>query len=113
VSVPVDRRLDPRSLEGTLRIDPLETPHAGIGHNSYLVTWHGRRLYFSGDTDDATTLLGTKQLDVAFVSPWLYKRAAGRIDARRIMIYHHTASEQVTGCTGSCAVPRQGVTLRF
>ena len=113
LSVPVDRRLDPKSLKGPLRIEPLETPHAGIGHNSYVVTWHGRRLYFTGDTDDVTALLATKQLDVAFVSPWLYKQAAGRIDAKRIVIYHHTAKEQVPGCTGTCTVPKQGETIRF
>lgn len=105
-------------------IEALPTPHAGIGHYSYLVTWHGRRLYFTGDTDDATQLLEMKDVDVAFVSPWLYQRAAKsgrRIDARRIVIYHQTADETVPGCTGpplpsatarqACSVPKQGETL--
>ena len=35
---------------GPLQIEPIETLHARIGHYSYIVTWHGRRLYFSGDT---------------------------------------------------------------
>lgn len=99
-----------------LTIDALPTPHAKIGHYSYLVSWHGRRLYFSGDTDDAEELLAKQNLDVAFVPPWLYQRAqksGRRIDARRIVIYHQTADEGIAGCTGACSVPRQSETLRF
>jgi len=103
------------TFEG-IAVEALPTPHAGIGHYSYLVTWHGRRLYFTGDTDDAGQLLEMKNLDVAFVSPWLYQRAeksGRRIDARRIVIYHQTADETVPGCTGDCSVPAQGQTLRL
>jgi L-ascorbate metabolism protein UlaG (beta-lactamase superfamily) len=99
-----------------MTIDALPTPHANIGHYSYLVTWHGRRLYFTGDTDDTAQLLDVKNLDVAFVSPWLFEavqRSGRRIDARRIVIYHQTADATVAGCTGTCSVPKQGETLRF
>jgi L-ascorbate metabolism protein UlaG (beta-lactamase superfamily) len=115
-SVPAERRLDPAAAPGGLRVEALETPHAGVGHYSYVVTWHGRRLYFTGDTESLDALVATKNLDVAFVSPWLFRMATTRnltIDARRIVIYHHQASETVPGCTGRCAVPRQGETLRF
>lgn len=99
---------------GPITIDALPTPHANIGHYSYLVTWHGRRLYFTGDTDNADQLLAMKNLDVAFVSPWLFGAAAKagrRIDAKRIVIYHHTTDERVPGCKHSCRVPAQGETL--
>jgi L-ascorbate metabolism protein UlaG (beta-lactamase superfamily) len=100
-----------------ITIDALPTPHARIGHYSYLVTWHGRRLYFTGDTDDAEQLLATKNIDVAFVSPWLFQRtlkSGRRIDARRIVIYHQTVDESsVPGCSGTCSVPKQGDTLRL
>lgn len=101
---------------GAVTVDTLPTPHANIGHYSYLVTWHGRRLYFTGDTDSADQLLALKGLDVAFVSPWLYRRSlrAGRhIDARRIVIYHQTADEAVPECRDPCSVPKQGEILRF
>jgi hypothetical protein len=99
-----------------LTIDAIPTPHASIGHYSYLVTWHERRLYFTGDTEDASALLATKNLDVAFVSPWLFARTqkGGRqIDARRIVIYHQTAGDKVPGCVAPCSVPTQGQTLQL
>jgi L-ascorbate metabolism protein UlaG (beta-lactamase superfamily) len=116
-TVAADRRLDPRALAApNLRIDPIATPHAGVGHDSYLVTWHGRRLYFTGDTESLDALVAANDLDAAFVSPWLFREALARgrtIDARRIVIYHHRAGETVPQCTGSCETPRQGDTLRF
>jgi L-ascorbate metabolism protein UlaG (beta-lactamase superfamily) len=101
---------------GPIAIEALPTPHANIGHYSYLVTWHGRRFYFTGDTDSADQLLAVKNLDVAFVSPWLFERAARagrRIDAKRIVIYHQTADERIAECRDTCRVPRQGETLTF
>lgn len=100
---------------GPIRIEAIETPHASIGHHSYVVTWHGRRLYFSGDTESAASLLAARNLDVAFVSPWQYRAALkrGTIDAKRIVIYHHESGERVDDCRGNCSVPRQGEVLRF
>jgi len=52
-----------------------------------------------------------EKLDVAFISPWLYRTAVKRgitIDAQRIVIYHHASGEQVPECRGNCTVPRQG-----
>jgi L-ascorbate metabolism protein UlaG (beta-lactamase superfamily) len=97
-----------------LTIEAIPTPHANIGHYSYLVTWHDRRLYFTGDTDDAMALLAATNLDVAFVSPWLFQRAtksARRIGARQIVIYHQTSDEAVENCSGPCSVPAQGQTF--
>jgi L-ascorbate metabolism protein UlaG (beta-lactamase superfamily) len=99
---------------GPVQIEPIETPHARIGHYSYIVTWHGRRLYFSGDTTDARSLILAKNLDFAFVSPWLYRtvtRLPRRIDAKRVVIYHHEAGQQIPGCEAGCLVPKQGDTI--
>lgn len=115
-ALPVAPELQSMTFEG-IAIDALPTPHAKIGHYSYLVTWHGLRLYFTGDTDDDEALLSAKNLDVAFVSPWLFQRAlkSGRpIDARRIVIYHQESGQaSVPGCSGACSVPKQGDTLRL
>lgn len=115
-SLPVVPAPQSVNFEG-MSIDALPTPHAGIGHYSYLVTWHGQRLYFTGDTDDAQALLTAKNLDVAFVSPWLFERArsSGRpIDARRIVIYHQDPGQtSLPGCSGVCSVPKQGDTFRL
>lgn len=101
---------------GAMRIDAIETLHASVGHYSYIVTWHGRRLYFSGDTESPASLLSARDLDVAFVSPWQYRaalRSGKPIDAKRIVIYHHEAGEQVAECGQGCTQPRQGDVLRF
>lgn len=101
---------------GPVRIEPLRTPHADVGHYSYVLTWHGRRLYFSGDTEDSAHLVALRNLDVAFVSPWLFRsliRAGQSIDARRVVIYHHQAGEAVAECQSECAIPKQGDTLRI
>lgn len=110
--LPPDRvvTMAPRFAHGPLTIEAIDTPHAGIGHHSYVVTWHGRRLYFSGDTESADHLAALANLDAAFVSPWLYRAAlrAGRIDAKRVIIYHHRADEAVTECGAGCIVPKPG-----
>lgn len=101
---------------GAIQIEAIETPHASIGHYSYIVTWHGRRLYFSGDTESPDSLLSARNLDVAFVSPWQYRaalRSGKPIDARRIVIYHHEAGQRVAECGDGCTLPRQGDVLRF
>ncbi len=110
--LPLSRRV----TFGAAEIEPLETPHARIGHYSYIVTWHGRRLYFSGDTDSIDSLAAARNLDVAFVSPWLHQalvKSGGRIDAKRVVIYHHRAGQQVPGCAAGCLAPRQGETIQI
>ena len=114
--LPADRviALKGRAAFGPVQIEAIETPHARIGHYSYIVTWHGRRLYFSGDTEDPTTVIAARDLDAAFVSPWLYRnvlRRGARIDAKRVVIYHHEAGDRIPGCAEGCVVPRQGETI--
>ena len=117
-SVAPDRivSLGPRTTFGPIAIDRIETPHANVGHHSYIVFWHGRRLYFSGDTESTDSLAAAKTLDVAFVSPWIYASAIKkgiRIDAKRVVIYHHQRGERIPGCDAGCTVPRQGDTIRI
>jgi L-ascorbate metabolism protein UlaG (beta-lactamase superfamily) len=95
---------------GPIRIQPIATPHQELEHYSYLVTWHGIRLYFTGDTERATELFRVKDLDVLFVTPWLAQRVlrVGRkLPAKKKVVYHHTAGERVSDCR-DCLVPRQG-----
>ncbi|MBK8339275.1 MAG: MBL fold metallo-hydrolase [Flavobacteriales bacterium] len=75
---------------------PLPTPHADLPHNSYLVAANGRRLYFTGDTEDPKPLLDTQGIDVAFVTPWLItaiNKSGRTIGARTVIMYHHTKDE--------------------
>ena len=101
---------------GPIGIEAIETPHASIGHYSYIVSWHGRRFYFSGDTESPDSLLSARNLDAAFVSPWQYRaalRSGKKIDAKQIVIYHHESGEQVAECGTGCTIPKQGDVLRF
>ena len=98
---------------GPIQIEPQRTPHARLEHYSYRVTWGGRRFYFVGDTESPDALLDERGLDIAFVTPWLYRAAVrtGRtIDAKKIVIYHQQSGEQVPTCD-RCVALRQGETM--
>jgi L-ascorbate metabolism protein UlaG (beta-lactamase superfamily) len=91
-------------------IRPIRTDHAGLEHYSYRLSWHGRDFYFTGDTDDTSALLAQKDLDVAFVSPWLLdavRKAGKRVDAKRVVVYHHEAGTKDSPYPGA-RVPAQG-----
>jgi len=82
---------------GGIEVQPVATPHTDA-HVSYRVLWGGRRLYFSGDTESTDAILQERDLDVAFVSPWLLRTvldAGEAIDADLIVVYHHLADEDV------------------
>jgi len=86
---------------GAFTVYPTRTPHARVEHYSYLVTWHGRRLYFVGDVEDPTQVLAQENLDVAFVTPWLsclvFDEGA-KIDAERLVLYHHFENKREPTC---------------
>lgn len=105
---------------GGLVIEAYATEHNYTKeHYSYLVRWprpeNGDsdgtlRLYFTGDTESTEQLLEMRDLHVAFVSPWLLRAvaAAGKtIDAKRVMVYHHTTGEEVIDYQGRI-LPTQG-----
>lgn len=83
-----------------IHIEVFATPHRfAPEHFSYLVTWHGKRLYFVGDTETPGFLLPLKNLDVAFVTPWLVRTMARQdlvLNAERVVLYHHKTDEEVS-----------------
>jgi L-ascorbate metabolism protein UlaG (beta-lactamase superfamily) len=96
-------------------IQPIETPHADVEHYSYLVTWHGFRLFFTGDTEAFEQLLSTPDLDVLFITPWLLQSvltAGKELPAKKVVVYHHTLIEKILA-PENCVVPRQGETFRL
>jgi L-ascorbate metabolism protein UlaG (beta-lactamase superfamily) len=51
-----------------LSVQTFHTKHRFARHHySYLITWHGKRIYLSGDTEGAGTIGTMKALDLAFV----------------------------------------------
>lgn len=86
---------------GEFTVRPHRTAHRDTEHYSYLVTWRGLRLYFVGDTENPSHLLSVTDLDLAFVTSWLGCTAGAfgrRIDADRIVLYHHRPGEGTRGC---------------
>jgi len=73
-------------------VETFRTKHRFARHHySYLITWHGRRIYLSGDTEGAETVGQVKALDLAFVPDWIMADAKEKsivIDAQRVAIYH-------------------------
>lgn len=93
----LDRRTERLGEKTAIYVHPVPTPLGDVPHNSYLVQWNGRRMYFTGETADTKDLLATTDLDIAFVHPALMKavEAAGRvIEARTVVVYHTTNEEQ-------------------
>jgi len=73
-------------------IQALKTKHRfTLKHNSYLITWHGKKIYLSGDTEHANIIGGVKGIDWAFIPYWVLKDAKRnniKIDATKIVLYH-------------------------
>jgi len=73
-------------------IEVFENEHRfSFKHYSYMITWHGKKIFLSGDTETADTILEQTNMDWAFVPKWVVLDAMDReakIDAKKIGIYH-------------------------
>ena len=83
--------------EPNIDIQVFKTKHRlSIKHHSYLITWNGKRIYLSGDTENAENIAKIENIDWAFVPPWLLDDAKSKgikIDAKKIGVYHLYPSE--------------------
>jgi len=75
-----------------LDIEIFKTKHKfSLKHVSYLITWHGKRIYLSGDTTDPETIGGLENIDWAFLPYWILNKAYKQeieIDAKMFGVYH-------------------------
>lgn len=97
-------------IHGPMQIQAIKTDYGETEHYSYLVEWHGRKMYFSGDTGDTAHLINLPGTDVAFLSPWLYENARKENvlpDTKRLIIYQHRDGEIIPRCE-DCFVPQKG-----
>jgi hypothetical protein len=97
-----------------LTIEAFRTPHWGwrrkprfrsVQHYSYLVTWHGLRLYFPGDdegtpTDDGipSRIFTMKDIDVMLIKALVIQENEGNIppiDAKTLILFQHRTGEEV------------------
>jgi hypothetical protein len=81
-------------------VETFRTKHRFARHHySYLITWHGKRIYLSGDTEGAETIAQVRAMDIAFVPAWIMRDAQEKgikIDAQRFAIYHLYPEQKVT-----------------
>jgi L-ascorbate metabolism protein UlaG (beta-lactamase superfamily) len=61
-------------------------------HYSYLIEWHGKRIFLSGDTEHAEVVVSIEDLDWAFMPAWLiqevYVYQEKKVDSKMIAVYH-------------------------
>lgn len=82
------------------QIETYKTKHRfSFKHYSYLITWHGQKIFLSGDTESAETIATVKGINWAFVPIWIISDAKDKnltIDAEKIGVYHLYPNEKVT-----------------
>jgi len=100
---------------GPLRIRPVKSSHANTEHYSYLVEWAGRKLFFTGDTEELDIFKNLPELDMLFITPWLHRKAElnkALPPAKKIVIHHQVENEIIPDCT-DCLIPVQGQVINF
>lgn len=62
-----------------------------FSHFSYLITWHGKRIFLAGDAESTASVLNETNLDWAFIPIWILMSVMeeeATIDSKMIGIYH-------------------------
>lgn len=75
------------------KIQAFKTSHfLSSRHYSYLIEWHGKKIFLSGDTKETESILSVGGLEWAFVPAWMiraiYMEQEQQIDSKMIAIYH-------------------------
>jgi len=89
------RKLDLEKLSDSIKDFSLlafKTSHKfSFHHNSYLITWHNKKIFISGDTGDMGPISKINNIDWVFAPFWIYRNAWEQkiaIDTKMIGIYH-------------------------
>lgn len=81
-------------------VETFRTKHRFASHHySYLITWHGKRIYLNGDTEKAETVGQVQAMDIAFVPGWIMIDAEEKnikIHTERFAVYHLYPNQKVT-----------------
>lgn len=82
-------------------VQAFKTKHRfSFKHYSYLITWHGKKIFLSGDTESAEIIGNISGIDWAFVPYWVVLDANEKnikIDAKRRGLYHLYPNQKMTG----------------
>lgn len=81
------------------KITSFKTKHRfSFKHYSYLIEWHGKKIFISGDTEHPETISLKKGIDYAFLPSWILFYAKEKkldIDAKIKVLYHLYPNEKV------------------
>lgn len=83
-------------------IEAFKTKHIfSINHYSYLITWHNKKIFISGDINNSETFVSLKNIDWAFMPVWLLMDANEKgiklIDVCKMFaIYHIGLRDHIT-----------------
>lgn len=101
-------------------ITPLKTKHKfALHHYSYILEWHGKSFFISGDTEQPAIFNQLSGIDYAFITSWLdyYAREMGiGIDADHIVLYHLYPDEAIEAAVREEAgtiFDKQGMRIRI
>lgn len=90
------------TLNGSMKdfsIQVFKTSHRfSSKHCSYVITWHGKKIYINGDTGDTGPLSQLKELDWAFMPSRTLMNANAekiKIDTKMLGIYHIGPKDKV------------------
>lgn len=83
-------------------IESIQTKHRfSFNHYSYLITWHNKKIFISGDTENSEILGSMKGIDWAFVPVWLMLDAIEKNMqimevSQMFAIYHIGPNDKIT-----------------
>ena len=98
----VDKLLQLNDELKDFTIEAFQTKHRfSFNHYSYLITWHGKRIFISGDTENVETIAAIKHIDYAFIPVWLLidakeKQIKLKEIIQQIVIYHIGPRDKIT-----------------
>ena len=90
----------PEYATAEFRVEAFKTKHRFAHHHySYLITWHGKRIYINGDAENPETISKQEPMDLAFVPVWILQGAQEqnmKIACNRFAVYHLYPNDKVT-----------------
>jgi L-ascorbate metabolism protein UlaG (beta-lactamase superfamily) len=81
-------------------IQSFKTKHIfSLKHYSYLITWHKKKIFISGDTNNADTIAKISNIDWAFMPAWLTMDSIKKnlkLDVKMVGLYHIGPKDKIT-----------------
>jgi hypothetical protein len=101
------------------KIKSYKTKHRfSFKHYSYVIEWHGKKLFVSGDTEHPETIGMIKNIDFAFIPTWILFYAKEKninVDAKTKVLYHLYPNEEIEEKTSEDFIifDKQGMNIKI